>query len=311
MSGLVGLGDVAGLLRRVLPLPWMYRLARLHGTAVWLLRSQQRRAVARNLAPFAAGDAELRKMTRRFFQLRQSRVLMLLLFLEMSPSERQAQLEIEGLEHLDHALARGRGAILLGSHLNSLGVFMSIMVLRQRGYAVELALPSDAEVFPTTRVGQLLRRKSARPSLNEELGGFFVQFNVRPIVKRLAQNVVVAQTGDGWHSTAFTTVPFLGRMLPFTTGMMSVARSTGAMVVPFNVVGAPPELRCAMSEPLDVPRGDDAAADLGAAVATYAARLEHDLLQNVACWEHWLIEDTLDTMGRWPERPLRERLEIE
>lgn len=310
MSTLIGLGDVVSLLRRVLPLRWMYALARLNGTLVYLLRPGRRRVVASNLAPFAKTGAEGRALTRAFFQYRQIRVLMLLLFLEMEPEQRASIVEIDGLEHLDQALAEGRGTVLLGSHLNSIGVFLSMISLRQQGYDVQLALPSDAELFRSTRVGRFLRRASVRPSLQDQLGGFYAKFNVRPIVKRLSENVIIGQTGDGWHSTAFAVVPFLGRSLPFTTGMMSVAQSTGAMVVPVNVVGVPPRLRCTISAPFRIPNGDDAGADLVEAVATYAANLEKDLLENLACWEHWLIEDTLATMQSWPQRPLHERLEV-
>lgn len=310
MGRLVGLADVAVLLRRVLPLAWMYRLARLNGTLVYLLAPAKRRAVRGNLADFADGGAELRSMTRKYFQQRQTRILMLQMFLEMDPQERPSHLEIEGLEHLDQALAAGHGVILLASHLNSLGVLMTVMILRQRGYDVGLALPSENEPFAPTRLGRFLHGKTKRLTLREELGGFYVRFNVRPIVKRLARNAIVGQTGDGWHSAAFASVPFLGRSLPFTTGMMSVAQSTGAMVVPCNVVGTPPDLRCVIFPPYVVPKGDDPAADLAQAIGRFVETLERDLGENPLSWEHWLIPDTLDTMQSWPERPLNERLEL-
>lgn len=310
MPKLVSLGDAAEILHRVLPLSWMYRLARLNGRLVCALRGEKRRVVAANLAPFADGATELEEMTRQFFEYKQTRVLMLLLFLGMAPEQREEHFGIDGLEHLDSALSEGRGAILLGSHLNSIGVFMAVMILRQRGYDVQVALPSPAELFAPTHFGKLVRRHSQTTSLMEHIGGFHVQFNVRPIVKRLAQNVVIGQTGDGWHSAAFVNVPFLGRSLPFTTGMMSVAQSTGAIVVPFNVVGRPPNLRCAISAPFRVPKGEDPARELVAAVAGYVRGLEADLRENVTCWEHWLIPDTLETMAGWPARSLRDRYEV-
>lgn len=310
MAALLNTGDVAVLLRRVLPLRAVYGLARLHGDFVYLAHPARRRAVAANLAPFARDATELRRLTRRFFELRQVRVMMLLLFLDLDPEEWQHHIEIDGLEHLDEALAAGRGVIFLGSHLNSIGVFMSVMVLRQRGYDIQVALPSDAELFPPSRIGRLLRRRSGSASLKDLLGGFFVQLNVRPIVTRLAKNVVIGQTGDGWHSAAFAQVPFFGRTLPFTTGMMSVAQATGATVVPFNVVGEPPNLRCSISGPITVAKGDDPERQLVSAVATYAQRLEADIRANVACWEHWMTPATLDTMASWPQRPLRDRLEV-
>lgn len=307
MPKLVSVADVAEVLNRILPLDWLYAIARLEGGLVYLLRPAKRRVVARNLAPFAKDDSELKRMTRRFFEFSKLRALLLLLFLDMKPEEWERHFSLEGIEYLDQALSEGRGAILLGSHLNSKGVFIAVMLLRERGYDVSLALPSEDELHGRTLFGRHVLRRSDRATLKERLGGFFVQFNVRPIVARLARNGVVAQTGDGWHSAAFQTVPFLGRSLPFTTGMLSVAQSTGAMVVPFNVVGEPPNLRAVLTPPFSVPKGEDPGADLAAAVATYAKTLEAALLENVVCWEYWLTEDALDTMAAWPERPLAER----
>lgn len=310
MSRLVSLGDVAVLLSRVLPLSWMYRLARLEGRLVYRLRPARRRVVERNLAPFAKDASELKEMTRKFFELKQVRTLMMLVFMDTDPEEWEEHLELEGLEHLDSALSQGRGAIFLASHLNSIGVFMAVMILRKRGYDVRVALPSPDELFPATRLGKVVRRRSASPTLMEHIGGFYVQFNVRPIIKALAENAIIGQTGDGWHSAAFTSVPFLGRSLPFTTGMMSVAQSTGTMIVPASIVGEAPKLRCRIASPFGVPKSADPRADLDEAVAKFAKVLERDLLDNVVCWEHWLFEDTLDTMATWPQRPLRERLEL-
>lgn len=310
MPKLVNLSDVAEVLHPVLPRSWMYSIARLHGRMIWALKRGRRRAVARNLAPFVGDAKDLRRLTRRFFELRQLRVLMLVLFLRMDPDEWEQHISIEGLDHLDAALGEGKGVILLGSHLNSIGGFMAIMVLRRRGYDVQVALPSDEELFEPTRLGSFLRRGSPQKTLTEHLGGFFVQFNVRPIVRKLADNVIIGQTGDGWHSVAFTKVPFLGRSLPFTTGMMSVAQSTGASVVPCNILGEAPALRCSISAPFTVPKGEHPELDLRAAVASYAQGLERDLLDNVICWEHWLIPDTLNTIEEWTERSLEERIRV-
>ena len=310
MGKILSLGDVAWLLHHILPLPWMYRLARLHGRVVHLLNREKRAIVARNLGPFAKDSKDLRRMTRQFFELRQVRVLMVVLFLDMDPDKWEEHFAIDGVAHLDQALSHQKGVILLGSHLNSLGGFMALMILKRRGYDIAVALPSDAELYPQTVFGRRLRRRTDTESLKQRMGGFYVQFNVRPIIKKLAGNGVIGQTGDGWHSVSFARVPFLGRSLPFTTGMMSVAQSTGAMIVPLNVVGRPPYMRAEISPPFQVPKGENPEEDLTEAVAAYTRTLERALRENVVCWEHWLIADTLETMDAWTDRPLRDRYEL-
>lgn len=301
----LNLADAVEILRRLMPDRWLFALGRLIGAAMPRLRPATRAVVARNLEPFAADERELAELTSDFFERRQARLVMLLAFLEMKPAARERYLSFEGLEHLDEALADGRGVIFLGSHLNSVGVFMSVMVLRQRGYDVRLALPSDADLYGRTTLGRLLGRGRSG-TLTEQIGGFFVQFNVRPIVKALKDNAVVVQTGDGSHSAAFATVALLGRQVPLPTGMVSIARSTGTPLVPFNVVGAAPNLTCKISPALAVdPDGDPAEA-----VARYAEVLDRDLRANLASWEHWLIPDAMDTMATWPEGSLEDRYAV-
>ena len=311
MPKVATVGDIALFLSRVFPPRFMYLLARVHGRLVYRLDKRRREIVSANLAPFADDAAHLARLTRRFFELRQVRVLMVLRALDMSPSERHSLLAIEGIQHLDDALDEGKGVVFLGSHLNSLGNFLTLMVLRQRGYAASIALPTPATLFPDTRLRLWLRGGSERASLMDEIGGFFAQFNVRPIVKRLAKNEIVAQTGDGLHSAAFLDAPFLGRMLPFTTGMLSVAQATGAIVVPFNVVGEAPRLRCSIGSPFHVDKGEDPQAHLNAAVARYVSQLENAVRTNTVSWEHWLIPQTLDTIASTPSVPLEERYHIE
>lgn len=311
MANIATVGDVALVLSRVLPPAPLYGLARSHGRLVHRLDSRRREIVSENLREFARDEGQLASMTSRLFELRQIRVLMILRALDMPPKERESLLAVEGIEHLDQALELGKGVVLLGSHLNSLGNFLTMMILRQRGYAAGIALPSPATLFPDTPLRRWLRRGSERASLMDEIGGYFVQFNVRPVVKRLARNEVVAQTGDGLHSVAFLEAPFLGRMLPFTTGMLSVAQATGAMVVPFNVVGEAPHLTCSLGSAFQVDKGDDPQADLQAAVLRYVAQLETALLGNLVSWEHWLIPKALDTIASTPSLPLEDRYQVE
>jgi lauroyl/myristoyl acyltransferase len=184
------------------------------------------------------------------------------------------------------------------------------MMLRERGYDVRVAVPEPGEPWPST----VLRRRILDPrfktrSLSESIGAFYAQFNIRPIVRALSSNAIVAQVGDGLHAASFVDVDFLGHRVPFSTGMASVAQVTGAAVVPIFEVGSPSDrMRAFIEEPWGVER--DTYGALENAVAAYARRLEHHLLANIPCWEHWLIDDPLAAMSTWREKPLKERYKI-
>ena len=314
MTKLVDSSDAGYLLYSILPLDRIYGLSRLHGRLTYLVNRRERRAVRSNLAHTvdatrSAGEIDL--LTRRFFEYRRIRGIMQAVAPRLTSSEMAELLPVEGLEHLDRALEHGRGAILLGTHLNSLCMFNAIVMLRERGYQIGVALPEEDDPWAPSLLRKAAGRFTGSKTLYELTGAFYAQFNIRPIVRHLAANGIVAQTGDGLHSARFVEVDFLGRRIPFPTGMAGVAQLTGAPIVPIFQVGAPPDrLRIVIEEPWTVERGDDPEAALTEAVAAFARRLEHHLLDNLACWEHWLIEDTLATMASWPQRPLEERYKV-
>ena len=289
-------------------------MARLNGRMQASLRPGARETVRENLAR-AFGDvrsgSEISRMSREFFEFERVRALLLTLTPRMSPERLEAMFPFDGLPNLDRALEAGRGVMLLGSHLNSVAMFIAIMMLRLRGYEIGVALPEPGDAWGRTRLRRWLdQRGLGRGTVGEGIGGFYCRFNIRPIVRRLSHNEIVGQTGDGRHSAKFVWVDFLGRKLPFTTGSASIAQLTGASVVPMFQVGAPPDgMRFVIEEPFVVEKGSPA--DLEAKVAAYASRLEHHLRDNIPCWQHWEIPHTLEALAELPKRSLSERIELD
>jgi predicted LPLAT superfamily acyltransferase len=202
----------------------------------------------------------------------------------------------------------GRGGTLLLSHLHSVGGFLAVIYLRKLGYDVRVALPTMRDPWSATRLRRLLWRVFGREdTVPELLGGFPCQFNIRPIVRALEEGAIVAQTGDGWHSASFVDAPFLGRVLPFPTGVMSVARTAGVPVVPMFATGRARRMMFVMEAPFEVSREPGA---LDGAVIGYAARLDSYVRARPETWEHWIIPRTLDTLAAWRERSLREKYDV-
>ena len=307
-------GDVIYLLYPVIPLRWLFALARLRGKLDCFLRTKRYATVRNNLAAVCGENAKavyIDTMAHCFFEYQQLRALLVMVSPRISFDELSRLCPIEGLEHLDRAVALKKGVVLLGSHLNSASQFLAVALLRKRGYDASVLVTTDGDVWERTALRKFIDRKLGKKSLKELIGAFYCQFNIRPFIQRLKQNTIVLQTGDGWHSTGFVQVEFLHRMLPFTTGMMHVAQLTGAVVVPLFAVGAPPDkMRFVIEEPFFVEKNEDPNLNLQKSVAAYARRLEYHLLQNIACWQHWEISNTLDTMATWPQRPLSERYHI-
>jgi len=311
VSKIISLADIVHWFSPVIPLKLLYASARVNGRFRHLVRPGESSAVRNNLqATFGKtkSEHEIDSLARQFFEFKQLRSLLLILSQGWSLSRMSDFFPLQGVEHLDQALAQKKGVLLLGCHLNSLCMFSVIIMLRKMGYDVRVAMPQPADPWAPSLLRRIVNRLTNEQTLAEQIGAFYCQFNIRPIIQCLASNVIVGQTGDGWHSARFVEVEFLGQSLPFTTGLVSISQITGAPIVPLFQVGVPPDrLTCILEEPFTVEKGENPDEEVRKKVAAYVKRLEYHLLENIPCWEHWLIENTLDTMATWPQKSLTEK----
>jgi lauroyl/myristoyl acyltransferase len=303
-----GIGDAVVLLHRLVPAGVLCALARMHGRVGYYVRRRAAAAVRANVAPFVSPGESAATVARRFFEDFETRRLLLALAPRLPVAELRRWCTLRNVGHLEQAVETGRGALLLLSHLHSRGGLLAVIILRKLGHDVRTAMPTLHDPWSSTRLRRLMWALGGpEPTLTELLGGFPCQFNIRPIVKALGEGAVVMQTGDGWHSARFVDVPFLGRRVPFPTGMLSVAQTTGVPVVPVFGAGRATRMTFTLEEPFEVGRGPGA---LEAAVAHYAARLDLHVRAEPAAWEHWTLPNALDTLATWSDRPLRERYEV-
>jgi lauroyl/myristoyl acyltransferase len=170
------------------------------------------------------------------------------------------RIPVRGLEHLQHALAAGHGAILLET-----GFFgrrhLGKIILRAHGIgAVQVHATDHLAGFWSERDTHV-RRHTIRPFL-EGRERRFVQDILylsrtdpslaftRRFLTVLQENRVLCLAGEGRIGQKTVRVPFLGVERPFVTGAMSLARLADAPLLPFfcwrdlddrvNVVVEPP-----------------------------------------------------------------------
>lgn len=194
------------------------------GTAWFWLNAAQRRAALDNYAA-ALGrerdDPEVGRVARRAFQ-NYGRMLMDFVLLDsLSPEEIVARISVEGREHLDAALRRGRGVILVLPHMGSWDL--------SAAYAAAIGYPILAvtERFPG----------SLNDAVVESRGRFGMEIvpvgrpAVRSILERLESNRIVALVCDLEQGPGVT-VRFFGREATVPSGPASFAMKTGAALLP-------------------------------------------------------------------------------
>lgn len=194
------------------------------GAAWYWLSPGQRRAALDNYAA-ALGrrptDPEVARVARRAFQNYGRMLMDFLLIASLTPDELVERVTIDGLEHLDGALARGRGAIMAVPHMGSWD-----MAGAYAG-AVGYPIAAVAEKFPGSLNDAVLRTRQ-RFGMNVIMLG---RSAIRAITDALRANHVVALLCDLEQGPGVD-VRFFGRHAIVPGGPAALALKTGAALIP-------------------------------------------------------------------------------
>ena len=144
----------------------------------------------------------------------------------------------DGREHLDAALARGKGVVLTFPHAGAIMLLIALVSLA--GYDFTQVA---ARGFPPKERQRLrdvtpsrwnVAVRNARERAEDKLPAHFhgMDDNPRALFRALERNGIVAVAFDGRGGSRFRPTPFLGRTALLSTGPWRLAASTGAAIVP-------------------------------------------------------------------------------
>jgi phosphatidylinositol dimannoside acyltransferase len=195
------------------------------GGAAWFwLSAGQRRAALDNYAAVLgrdSSDPEVSRIARRAFQNYGRMLVDFLLMGTLTPEELIGRMTIDGLDHLDAALAKGRGAIMAVPHMGSWDMAGS--------YAGALGYPISAvaERFPGSLNDAVVRTRQRFGLKVITLG----RSAVRAITQALEANAVVPLLCDLEQGPGVS-VRFFGRRSVVPGGPAAIAIKTGAALMP-------------------------------------------------------------------------------
>lgn len=193
------------------------------GTAWYWLSAGQRRAALDNYAA-ALGcertDPEVARVARRAFQNYGRMLMDFLLMGSLAPDELVDRVTIDGREHLDASLARGKGAIMAVPHMGSWDVAGSY------AGALGYKISAVAERFPGSLNDAVLQTRQRFGMTVIMLG----RAAIRAITESLRANHIVALLCDLEQGPGVD-VRFFGRRSIVPGGPAALALKTGAALM--------------------------------------------------------------------------------
>jgi Kdo2-lipid IVA lauroyltransferase/acyltransferase len=272
--------------------PWSVRsIGNCLGSLFYVLSARYRKVALTNLrAAFGAekSEAEIRKIARQVFRHFARGAVEFFYLLALSREQIDAMIDLEGREHLDSALAEGKGCIVITAHYGNWELLARKMVIQ--GYKVNV-IARDSDDPGMTGIATQIR----------ESGGYQVFDKDQPLIgawRGLKKNELLGILPDQNESHGIF-VDFFGRPVATATGPAVFALKSGAPMVPVFAPRMPDGRYRATAYPrIEFTPSGDEAADIRDLTALMNLAIEREVRSNPSQWL-WLHD-------RWkfsPEAP--------
>ena len=269
-----------GALTGPLPPAMGYGLGRPVGALVLATSPQLRRILTSNFSHVLGPDAseeQVQSLVRRACANLIKGHYDLFRLSRLSSEEILAMTRVEGREHLDRALARGKGVILFSAHFGNVDILIQVPL----AFGVPLSTPVE-HVQPERLFQYTLRLRTSHGLRMYPTGG-----PMMGLYRALKRGEVIGLAGDRGIDVSTRKVEFFGAPASLPEGPVRLALRTGAALVPGSGLRLPDNSFLARIEPaLELPNTGDREADLDAGMAMVAEVMERIILQQP---EQWLL----------------------
>ncbi len=262
---------------RKLPEKRAYRLFSRLADQAWRRNGPSVRQYEKNLRRVlpAASPAEIRDVSRAGFQS-YAHYWCDAFRMPDWPRERILSLQITGLEHIDTAVASGRGLVFVGPHGGNYDHGAAFVAQRYG------SLTTVAERLKPYRLFE--KFVAFREELGMEVLGFGAPDLVNTLVSRVEDNTIVGLVGDRDLSRHGVPVTFFGEATRMPAGAALVARRTGATLLAVNFYYRDGQPAATVFEPIPVATGGTEDEDVRTITQSIAGRFEIGIGEHPSDW---------------------------
>ena len=268
-----------GFFGRLLPRWLMFRCAVLIGNFYWAVMKHDREMVGRNLGRVLDDPSRVGQTVRRLY-VKYAKYLVDYTRMDLLEERHLRRLVrgFEGKEHIDAAIARGKGTLILTAHLGNWemgGIFLSLM-----GYSLTVITAPDVEErLHTYRVRLRHEQKIKVVTLDDSLASSLA------VLKALQANELVALLGDRDLFGKGIPVDFFGQRVFFPIGPALLGYLSEAALIPtFVLMDRDDRYRCIAEPPIDLLRSGNRDRDLAENTQRIAAVFEKFIRRDPDQW---------------------------
>ncbi|MDO8445508.1 MAG: lysophospholipid acyltransferase family protein [Deltaproteobacteria bacterium] len=236
----------------ILPVRLGIAALRAMGDMHYALSRGNRAQFLENLARIKGRDNKDSSYVREYFRNHYIDRLLIFIFPKFGAKEVRRFIEIEGIEHLNNALERGKGVILVHGHFGP--VHLPLVSLARLGYRMkQIGLPSDEGLSWVGRNVAFRLRMKYEAKIPAEI--IKADSFLRGAFKWLNGNGIIMITGDGTGTEnrvgRHGAIDFFGQKVMFPLGPAILAEKTGAELLPMFIVPGEKKLyKIIIEEPL-------------------------------------------------------------
>lgn len=265
---------------RLLPVGWAIALGRLLGVAAGRILTDRMRLGHENLKR-AFGERYSREERCRIL-----RSLMALLgealaeSVVITPEDVETNVEVVGFHHIEQALARGRGVILLGPHMG---------MWELAGQVFGTRLPRAATLYKPLK-NRFIDRYVLSSRARSNMVIIPNRNTLTSVMRRLRDNYAVVFLYDQNAGRSGVMANFFGLPAMTYAAPAALSRKTGCVVVPGYFIRLPGfrRHRMVMCEPIEPVDTGNPAEDLLATVQRYNDFIEDAVRRYPEQWFGWL-----------------------
>ena len=269
-----------GALTGPLPPSMGYGLGRPVGALLLATSPQLRRILASNFSHVLGPDAseeQVQSLVRRACANIIKGHYDLFRLSRLSSEEILGMTRFEGREHMDRALARGKGVILVSAHFGNVDVLLQVPI----ALGVPLSTPVE-HVQPERLFQYTLRLRTSHGVRMFPTGG-----PMMGLYRALKRGEVIGLAADRGIDVSTRKVEFFGVPASLPEGPVRLALRTGAALVPgFGLRLSDNSFGARLEPALELPNTGDHEADVAAGMEMLVDVLERVISQHP---EQWLL----------------------